>query len=136
MGCHGAFNALRVADAFATADPAAAVLVVCVELCSLHFQYGSRSDHVVANSIFADGAGAVVGVGAGHRRGRDQSAWRLVKQSSRVLPSSGDQMGWVIGDNGFEMSLSAQVPGTIARDIGSLVGESLAAQRQIGRAHV
>ncbi|MFN5755706.1 MAG: type III polyketide synthase [Planctomycetia bacterium] len=127
MGCHGAFNALRVADAFATADPAATVLVVCVELCSLHFQYGSRSDHVVANSIFADGAGAVVGVGASHRRGRETGLWRLAAQSSRVLPASGDQMGWVIGDNGFEMSLSAQVPGTIARDIGGLVGESLAA---------
>jgi len=127
MGCHGAFNALRVADAFATADPAAAVLVVCVELCSLHFQYGSRSDHVVANSIFADGAGAVVGVGAGHRRGREAGAWRLTAQASRVLAASSDQMGWVIGDNGFEMSLSAQVPGTIARDIGGLVRESLAA---------
>lgn len=127
MGCHGGFNALRVADAFATSDPAAVVLVVCVELCSLHFQYGSRSDHVVANSIFADGAGAVVGVGPGHRRGAERGAWRLVAQSSRVLPASADQMGWVIGDNGFEMSLSAQVPGTIARDIGSLAGESLAA---------
>jgi predicted naringenin-chalcone synthase len=116
-----------VADAFATADPTAAVLVVCVELCSLHFQYGSRSDHVVANSIFADGAGAVVGVGAGHQRGREAGAWRLAAQASRVLPASADQMGWVIGDNGFEMSLSAQVPGTIARDIGGLVGESLAA---------
>ena len=60
MGCHGAFNAFRVADAFATADPTACALVVCVELCSLHFQYGAKSDHVVANSIFADGAAALV----------------------------------------------------------------------------
>ncbi len=82
---------------------------------------------MVANSIFADGAGAIVGVGPGHRRGTEPGGWRLVTQSSRVLPASGDQMGWVIGDNGFEMSLSAQVPGTIARDIGGLVGESLAA---------
>jgi len=58
MGCHGAFNALRVADAFAATDSGAVVLVICVELCSLHFQYGGQDDHVVANSLFADGAAA------------------------------------------------------------------------------
>lgn len=128
MGCHGCFNALRVADAFATADPAAVVLVVCVELCSLHFQYGSRSDHVVANSIFADGAGAVVGVGPRHPRSNAPGVWRIAGQASRVLPDSADQMGWLIGDNGFEMSLSARVPGTIAREIEQIATDALAAQ--------
>jgi len=127
MGCHGAFNALRVADAFATADAAAVVLVVCVELCSLHFQYGSRVDSVVANSIFADGAGAVVGVGPGHARATASGPWRIVRQASRILPGSADQMGWLIGDHGFEMSLSAQVPDTIRRHIGTVVAEGLAA---------
>lgn len=125
MGCHGAFNSLRVADAFA-ADPAAVVLTVCVELCSLHLQYGSRSDLVVANSLFADGAGAVVGVGTGHPRARNADAWRIVGQASRVLPDSGGQMGWLIGDHGFEMSLSPQVPQVIARDIRGLVAETVA----------
>lgn len=128
MGCHGAFNALRVADAFATADPRAVVLVICVELCSLHFQYGPRADHVVANSIFADGAGAAVGVGARHARGAEQGSWRIVGQASRILPDSADQMAWMIGDHGFEMSLSAQVPTAIAAHIRPLVAEGLAAQ--------
>jgi predicted naringenin-chalcone synthase len=128
MGCHGAFNALRVAEAFAAADAASVVLVVCVELCSLHFQYGPKSDHVVANSIFADGAGAVVGVGPGHALASVPGAWRIVGQSSRVLPDSADQMGWMIGDNGFEMSLSAQVPGTIAAGIGRVATDLLAAR--------
>ena len=114
MGCHGAFNALRVADAFTTANPEAIALVVCVELCSLHFQYGSRSDLVVANSIFADGAGAVVGVGPGHAADRAGRPWRLVRQWSRILPDSRDEMGWIIGDHGFEMNLSARVPAVIA----------------------
>ena len=111
MGCHGAFNALRVADAFATADPAAVVLVVCVELCSLHFQYGTRSDHVVANSIFADGAAAVVA--SAQDSGRPP-LFRLRGQRSQVLPDSTDQMGWLIGDHGFEMTLSPRVPDEIA----------------------
>jgi predicted naringenin-chalcone synthase len=127
MGCHGAFNALRVADAFATADPRAVVLVICVELCSLHFQYGPRVDHVVANSIFADGAGAAVGVGALHARGAEQGSWRIVGQASRILPDSAEQMAWMIGDHGFEMSLSAQVPTAIAAHIQPLVAAGLAA---------
>ena len=126
MGCHGAFNALRVADAFATADPKAIVLVVCVELCSLHFQYGHRTDSVVANSIFADGAGVVVGVGPGHARASEPGKWRLLGQGSRILPGSADQMGWLIGDHGFEMSLSAKVPDTIRQHIGSVVADGLA----------
>jgi predicted naringenin-chalcone synthase len=126
MGCHGAFNALRVADAFATADPQAVVLVVCVELCSLHFQYGRRPDAVVANSIFADGAGAVVGVGPGHARAAEPERWRIIGQASRILPESADQMGWLIGDHGFEMSLSARVPDSIRRHIGSVVADGLA----------
>lgn len=127
MGCHGAFNALRVADAFATADPRAVVLVICVELCSLHFQYGPRADHVVANSIFADGAGAAVGVGAGHARGAEAGRWRIVGQASCILPESADQMGWMIGDHGFEMSLSAQVPATIAEHIAPFVAAGISA---------
>lgn len=127
MGCHGAFNALRVAEAFGTADAKAVVLVICVELCSLHFQYGPRADHVVANSIFADGAGAAVGVGAGHARGMEQGAWRIIGQGSRILPDSADQMAWLIGDHGFEMSLSAQVPTAIADHIAPLVATALAA---------
>lgn len=127
MGCHGAFNALRVAAAFATADPTACVLVVCVELCSLHFQYGAKSDYVVANSIFADGAAALVGVGAGHVRGAAPGSWRIVGQGSRILPDSADHMAWRIGDHGFEMSLSAQVPAAIAEHIQPLVAAGLAA---------
>jgi predicted naringenin-chalcone synthase len=63
MGCHGALNGLRVANAFAAADPAARVLVCSVELCSLHYYYGSAADKLVANAIFADGAAALVGCG-------------------------------------------------------------------------
>jgi predicted naringenin-chalcone synthase len=126
MGCHGAFNALRVAKAFVAARPESVPLVVCVELCSLHFQYGPRADHVVANSIFADGAAAAVGVGAGHARGTDSNHWRIIGQASRILPDSGEQMAWQIGDHGFEMSLSAQVPAAIAEHIAPLVESGLA----------
>lgn len=127
MGCHGAFNALRVADAFVTARPESVPLVVCVELCSLHFQYGARSDVVVANSIFADGAAAVVGGHASRPRAEHGPAWAIDHQWSRILPDSRDEMGWTIGDHGFEMSLSAAVPGTIGRHLPGEVAAGLAA---------
>lgn len=123
MGCHGAFNALRAADAFAATTPAAVVLVVCVELCSLHFQYGAAADSIVANSIFADGAGAVVGRSAA---ATDCRGWRLVDQASTILPDTADQMSWTIGDHGFEMTLSAEVPGSIAGPLPGLIDELLA----------
>jgi len=126
MGCHGAFNALRVAEAFVAARPESVPLVVCVELCSLHFQYGSRGDTVVANSIFADGAAAVVGGHPGRpRRGAD-SAWLLDRQWSRLLPDSRGEMGWTIGDHGFEMSLSAAVPSTVGLHLPATVAAGLA----------
>lgn len=126
MGCHGAFNAIRVAAALAASEVQGVVLVVCVELCSLHFQYGSRSDLVVANSIFADGAGAVVGVGPGHPRGGRQGAWAVARQWSRLVPDSTGEMGWTIGDHGFEMNLSARVPSVISRTIREFVDAALA----------
>jgi len=122
MGCHGAFNAIRAAAAFAAADPTAVVLTVCVELCSLHFQYGAGADRIVANSIFADGAAAVVGRAASSV---SDSGWRLVGQLSEVLPGSADSMGWIIGDHGFEMTLSAEVPGQIASAFPDLVSRLL-----------
>lgn len=124
MGCHGGFNALRVADAYVAADPASVPLVVCVELCSLHFQYGSRGDTVVANSIFADGAAAIVG---GHptRHRPARPAWRVERQWSNILPDSRAEMGWTIGNHGFEMTLSASVPATIARLLPATVAAGL-----------
>jgi predicted naringenin-chalcone synthase len=136
MGCHGALNGLRVANAFATADPAARVLVCAVELCSLHYYYGSAADKLVANAIFADGAAAVVGSQeTGVRRQETGSnasrrsfltpdsclltpiPWSLRASGSCLIPESAADMGWVVGDHGFEMSLSRRVPGLIARHL-------------------
>ena len=35
MGCYGAIHALKMADAFCTSSPAAKVVIVCTELCTL-----------------------------------------------------------------------------------------------------
>ena len=114
MGCHGAINALRVAQAFAEADPAARVLVCAVELCSLHYHYGWDPQRMVANALFADGAAAVVGRSADD----EESRWSLTATASSVLPDSAGDMAWTVGDHGFEMTLTKRVPGLIARHLG------------------
>ncbi|MBU1822856.1 MAG: type III polyketide synthase, partial [Bacteroidetes bacterium] len=60
MGCYGAFNGLKTAVALVKADPSARVLLVCVELCTLHFQKKNEEDHLLANALFSDGAAAVL----------------------------------------------------------------------------
>jgi predicted naringenin-chalcone synthase len=119
MGCHGALNGLRVARAFAGAEPAARVLLCCVELCSLHYHYGWNPSKMVANALFADGAAAVVGVGAS---AAPPGAWRVAATGSCLIPDSADAMTWTIGEHGFEMTLSKQVPGLIARHLRPWLG--------------
>ena len=122
MGCHGAFNALRVADAFAGSDPHARVLVVAAELCTLHFYYGWDAGRLVANALFADGAGAMVVAPAD----RTPGTWRARAFGSRVFPDSEDDMTWRIGDHGFEMTLSARVPDLIGEHLRPALEEWLA----------
>lgn len=112
MGCHAALNALRVARAFTAADPDACVLLCAVELCGAHFYYGWDPEKAIANALFADGAAAVVGVAAGRA---PAGAWRVAATGSCLLPDSRGDMGWTIGDHGFEMTLSVRVPTLIAR---------------------
>lgn len=114
MGCHGALNGLRVARAFVEADPQACVLLCAVEVCSLHLQEGWNPEHIVANALFADGAGAVVAVS-----GEPSTAGtlQLIASSSTVLPDSAALMGWIIEDHGFAMALSAKVPSLIAAQL-------------------
>lgn len=123
MGCHGALNGLRVAGAFAAADPAARVLVAAVELCTLHFYYGWDAGKVVANALFADGAAAAVCAAA-----PGGTAWAVSDFGSCVFPESEGDMTWRIGDAGFEMSLSARVPDLIGAHLRPWLTRWLAAR--------
>ena len=107
MGCAAAFNGLRLADQIVRAQPAARVLVVCVELCSLHIQpQPTRTDLLVA-ALFADGAAACL-VGAAPTDGRDYYA--LDTMYSALAPDTRQHMVWQIGDYGFKLHLSPEIP--------------------------
>lgn len=106
MGCYAAFPALRMARAFCRADPDAVVLVVSAELCSLHLQPSREPDALVAASVFADGAAGAV-VSARAPRG---PALVLEAFAGAVASEGASDMAWVIGDTGFDMTLSSYVP--------------------------
>lgn len=115
MGCHAAINALAVAAAFVNTDPAAVVLVCCVEICSLHFSYTDEADHALANALFADGAAAAVIASA--TRDATRPAPTLRASASTIIPDSADCMAWHIGDHGFTMNLSSRVPDILAASV-------------------
>ncbi len=127
MGCYAAFPALRLARHICLSEPEARVLVVHVELCSVHFQQKLDPDTMVAGALFSDGVSAAL-VSACPE---DSSGARFLlhRFASRVLPDSEREMAWTIGDTGFDMKLTAYVPRLIQENIRPIVEDLL---RQAG----
>ena len=129
MGCHAAVNSLAVAAAFAASQPGACVLLACTEVCTVHFQASARVDRVVANTLFADGAAAAVVSAPPTDRGGVQGLAEcpsLVRCASEIIPGSAGSMAWHIGDNGFEMTLGADVPDRISAALPPWIDRELA----------
>lgn len=122
MGCYAAFNGLRVAEGFVRSDPKAVVLVVCAELCTLHFQTEGTLEEAVVNSLFADGCAAAVLSGEARAGTLD-----LVATHALMDDDSLGDMTWEIGDTGFAMTLSSRVPKVIARHAPAYLREITAA---------
>ncbi len=119
MGCYAAFNALRVAHGFCQSRPDARVLVVCAELCTLHFQIEDTLESVVVNALFSDGAaGAVLSA-----REEEEARGRMAYVDGRCTldEDSMEDMTWAIGDTGFKMGLSSRVPDVVQENLPSYV---------------
>jgi predicted naringenin-chalcone synthase len=108
MGCYAAVNALKAANYIVRAEPEAKVLVLNLELCSLHFQETTELEQVLSFLLFADGCSA--SLVSADPLGLAMDSFRAVG-----LPDSGHLITWRIGDGGFDMHLSGQVPGEIKR---------------------
>lgn len=108
MGCYAAFHALKIAASAVAADPAARVLIVCVELCSLHFQKaGPGGSALLTNMLFGDGASAALI--EGEKKG-GAPALKLLDFASDLFPEGEEDMTWEIADAGFAMKLTGRVP--------------------------
>jgi len=126
MGCHGAINGLRVADAFAQSEPDHRVLLCCAELCTLHFQHGCDPQDAVANAIFADGAAAAIGAPASSDTITHPAAPRISAFHSEKIRATQDMMSWAIGNQGFQMRLGKRVPEIVKDQLADALGPWLA----------
>jgi predicted naringenin-chalcone synthase len=123
MGCYAAFNALRAADAICASDPEATALVVCVEICSIHYQAEFSMNNVVANCLFSDGAAAALVASA--PEGAPRGAFEIVDSYTRIEDDSEAQMTWSVSDTGFRMTLAPEVPDTLRRGVEPFVATLL-----------
>lgn len=124
MGCYAAFPALRMAAQFCEANRDAVVMVMCLELCTLHLQVGEKTESIVANALFADGAAAAIM--SARKPDGDRPYYRVQGFHSALVPSGEADMAWDIGDHGFNMVLSAYVPGLIGSNIREMLSGVLA----------
>jgi predicted naringenin-chalcone synthase len=124
MGCYGSINALKTADYICQCIPEAKVLIVSVELCSLHFQKENTINNWVANSLFADGSAAALVENMANKI-NNKPALELLKFYSELIPDSHTEMGWFIGNTGFEMKLTSRVSKEILKNIKAITGRLL-----------
>jgi len=121
MGCYAGINALKTAYHIARSEPDAVILLAGVELCSLHYRKSEEQNQVVANALFADGAAAAI-VSA---KSLNQDSMGLSMQSfyAEFDPTGENEMVWRIGDFGFDLQLSAEVPVLIKKGIKELLSK-------------
>jgi predicted naringenin-chalcone synthase len=108
MGCFAAVNSLKLARHIVRSEPNAKILVVNLELSSLHLQEHWELEKMLSFLLFGDGCAACL-VSA------EPTGLSLDSFHAEVIPRSAELITWHIGDHGFEMCLSGQVPGRIRR---------------------
>ncbi len=120
MGCYAAIHGLKLADAFCAAVPNANVVVVCTELCTLHFQKEISIDNITSSLLFGDGCAAVLVQNNDAGKG-----WRIESFFSEVSFKGKNDMAWALSATGFLMTLSGYIPELIKEDFKELVDKAL-----------
>jgi alpha-pyrone synthase len=119
MGCYAAINALKLARHLVRSEPQAKVLVVSIELCTLHFQETRELEAMMPFLLFADGCAAALITA-------DPSGLSIESFHAAVFPEAASQMAWHIRDLGFDMVLSSRIPASVGDVITSAAGSILA----------
>lgn len=121
MGCYAAIHALKIADAICLSDKKARVIVVCTELCTLHFQRENTLDNIASSLLFGDGSAAALITSSEN----DLPGLFLDNFYSEVVPKGKQDMAWELSSTGFLMTLSGYVPDLIEEDFVHVVDRAL-----------
>lgn len=121
MGCYAAVHALKIADALCQGDKQAKVLIVCTELCTLHFQRGSSVDNIASSLLFGDGSAAVLVT----HNNDPHKGLQIDSFYSEIIPKGKGDMSWELSSSGFLMTLSSYIPELVGEDFGALTGRAL-----------
>lgn len=117
MGCYAAIHALKMADIICKADSNAKVLVVCTELCTLHFQREAAMDNITSSLLFGDGSAAALITGDAYAH----PGLTLQQFYSEVIAKGKRDMAWELSSTGFLMTLSSYIPDLIDEDFEGVV---------------
>lgn len=112
MGCYAAFTALRLAHQLCHANANACALVVCTELCSLHFQREMTDDNLLSNALFGDGSAAFL-----VEKLPIKGSLKPLAFKQTVLAEGVADMAWTVGNFGFQMKLTPDVPDLIRKSL-------------------
>ncbi len=121
MGCHAAINALKLARHIVRSEPTARVLILNLELCTLHFKETTDLAQVLYFLLFGDGCAACLVT-------REPCGFAIDSFRAVLVPGTRDLITWHIRDSGFDMELSGQVPSTIHHALRARADEILDAK--------
>lgn len=123
MGCYAAVHAMKLANSLCISNPEANIVVVCTELCTLHFQTDPSIDNLTASLLFADGSAAFLV----QHTDRETKGIVIDDFYSQVSYDGKKDMAWQLSSSGFLMTLTGYVPALIKQDFGNLMGNALRA---------
>lgn len=116
MGCNAAILALKQADTICKSNGNACVLIVCTELCSIHFQKNYTDDYIISNQLFGDGCAAVL-IQATPNKYQGKDLIKLNGFHSLLLHQGVNDMAWQLSETGFKMNLTSYVSDLINGNI-------------------
>jgi predicted naringenin-chalcone synthase len=116
MGCYAAIHAIKLADSICQGNKKANVIIVCTELCTLHFQKENSMDNIASSLLFGDGSAAVL---VTHDENK-HNGLRINNFYSEVALKGKKDMSWQLSSTGFLMTLSGYIPDLIEEDFNSL----------------
>lgn len=121
MGCYAALHGLKIADSICRSEPDAKVMLVCTEICTLHFQKELEMDSVASSLLFGDGSvAALITSDAASEPGLHIKGFY-----SEVKLQGKKDMAWHLSSKGFLMTLSAYIPDLLKEDIKQLAQKAL-----------